>query len=280
MGVSEPAHAFLESTYIQALGRVRKPLMALLAKGGALDTRPGKDVAFGALVKALPEKFSAEEVEFYGRYVRDGVAATDGKPALQALFRRLLEEHADVRDSNGGRRAELLAILKRARELDAELVRRLERIVHLESLLAPAGALFDFVLTRNSQRPQELGRVLRSQWGKIVPNLDADTYQGIRDEIRTSASAEVENAAARCHTGMAAGDYEEAIRAILEWNQQVMIRRHAGPWASLGGNGRIDVRIPAVEYPIPTAKELPMLWRNSYFIDSLKSISQQLANRR
>ena len=60
---------------------------------------------------------------------------------------------------------------------------------------------------------------------------------------------------------------------MLDWNRLVMDERGACPWAQLR-DGRIDVRYRGGERALPTGDGLPLLWRNSYFLDSLKDITR------
>ena len=78
---------------------------------------------------------------------------------------------------------------------------------------------------------------------------------------------------------LARGDYGEAIDAVLSWNNQIMAERKAGPWVRVGENGRMDVRYRGAEQLLPPAESLPTLWRNSYFIDTLKGVVRQLGNK-
>ena len=77
---------------------------------------------------------------------------------------------------------------------------------------------------------------------------------------------------------MASGKYEVALRAVLDWNAKVMVERKAGPWALIAENGNIDVRYRGAEQQLPSGGSLTTLWRNNYFIDSLKSVTRQLRN--
>ena len=78
---------------------------------------------------------------------------------------------------------------------------------------------------------------------------------------------------------MAAGDYEQAIYAVLDWNRRVMALRGSGPWVQRGPDGRLDVRYRGDEQLLPDRDELSSLWRNTYFLDSLRQITWQLEER-
>jgi hypothetical protein len=79
-----------------------------------------------------------------------------------------------------------------------------------------------------------------------------------------------------CDLALDTGAYEDAIMGILEWNKIVMAARKAAPWIQLN-DGKLDVRYRGQEKELPDGKMLPGLWRNSYFIDTLKRIVFYLA---
>ena len=83
-----------------------------------------------------------------------------------------------------------------------------------------------------------------------------------------------------CYFSLANGDYHEAIISILEWNKKVMEERKSSPWVRINERGRIDVRYKGLDSVLPEGDRLPSLWRNNYFIDSLKNILSQLRNVR
>ena len=80
----------------------------------------------------------------------------------------------------------------------------------------------------------------------------------------------------QCYAGLHDGDYKEALLALLDWNQVVMSDRGASPWLRCGEHGRLDVRYRGNDQLLPNKNELNELWGNSYFIDSLKSVTKQL----
>ena len=64
--------------------------------------------------------------------------------------------------------------------------------------------------------------------------------------------------------------------AVLEWNRVVMAFRKAAPWVLVGPDGRLDVRYRGAEQLLPERDELTLLWRNPYFLDSLRQITWKL----
>jgi hypothetical protein len=72
------------------------------------------------------------------------------------------------------------------------------------------------------------------------------------------------------------GDYEAALRLLLEHNAFIMYARNGSqPWARLEG-AKVDVRYRDESGHLIPATELPDYWRNTYFINSLKTITSTL----
>jgi len=298
-GVTPIARHFLERNYIAQLNGAERSLMRILTRGGTLDTRP-KDPVFSALVKILPSAFSPDEAAFYGRYIRDGYPADDSqapdgedgsapagewmesgaesKGVRQARLRHLLEGHTDLKQRTT--RAEVIGLVDAARPIDEGLANALDRIVHLEALLAPAEAVFDFLLTRTGQTPREVAGTLRERWGRAVPNLDPDAFKDLLGEISKTSSPEIAALLRQTHEALRMGEYTAAARSVIAWNVRVQERRKGAPWIVIDPAGRLDVRYRDLEQPLPEADDLPTLWRNSYLIDSLKALTLQLRNVR
>ena len=277
LDVTEETRAFLERNGIDRLGGAEPPLLRLLARDGTLDTRK-KDPVFSALADVLTPAFNKDEVDFYGRRLRDGRAVHGAAPERQGRFRALLEAETDL-DAPVGR-PELLGLVKAAARVDEELAGRLERIAHLEALLAPAEALFQHILARHGQPVDDVATVISSHWGPRVPHLDRPAFAGLIPEILARSGVAITRAIDSCHDALGHGDYAGAIRSLVEWNSAVMETRGAAPWVRLGDRRRLDVRYRGTEPRLPARDELPALWRNSYFIDALKLVTRQLRLRR
>ena len=277
LDVTDDTRAFLKRNYIDQLDGAAQPLRRLLAKGGTLDTR-GKDRVFSALSDMLTPAFNGDEVEFYGRRLRDGCDVLGSAPERQGRFRTLLETQTDLDELVG--RAELLSLVKTAAKADDELAGRLERIAHLEALLAPAEALFQHILARHGQAMEDVAAAISKHWGPRAPNLNRTAFAGLMPEIRAKSNTPIARAMDTCHDALGTGDYAAAIRSLLDWNKAVMETRGAAPWVRLGDRRRLDVRYRGVEPRLPERDELPELWRNSYFIDALKLVTRQLGPAR
>lgn len=273
LGVTDPAREFLEELYLPALKNVMGPLKRILAHGGTLDTRSTGGI-FGALGVILSPRFTPEEEQFYGHYIRDAGEVSDTMDGRQRRFRQLLAEHTSLEEPVG--RTEMLRVASKASRLDEGLCRSLNRILVLESLLAPADALFNFILTQNRQTPKEAEDKVAELWGRERPKIDLKAFKELGPQIQKSSGTEVADLMNRCSDQLVSGQYSEAFETLMEWNRLVMVERKAGPWIKLDDRGRIDVRYMGLERLLPTREELSNLWRHSYFVDSLKTVTQQL----
>lgn len=273
LGVTPACREALDEIYLPRLGRGLAPLLKLVRAGGKLRLGKGEPLYDGVAAMLVPE-LKPREVEFYGSWLRDGTGVQGAPPGRQQTLARLLATTLDLAEPIG--RASVLALAKAARAEDEALAVWLERIAALEAILAPAEALFDHVIARSGQRLEDLGRKIGSHWGKIVPNLDEASFADLTPELAKVAGPDLFPLIEREHAALAGGDYAAAIRHLLDWNALVMRVRGGGPWAVLE-HGKIDVRYLGPEWLLPEREELPALWRNTYFLESLRQITAQLA---
>jgi len=216
---------------------------------------------------------SPNEQAFYGEHLRDGIHVKGRAPQRQAHFRNLLQAHGNLEVRTG--RAEILTIAEAAAHDDPGLYRALHRIADLEAVVAPSTTLFDFMLTCHGQPVAERAKALRDRWGESVPNISPARTRELLDEISKASSADHARLFDDSANALATGDFEAAMRAAMDWNAKVMAGRQGAPWVRLDG-GCLDVRYHGAERLLPAADDLPTLWGNSYFVDSLKQIISQL----
>lgn len=272
VGVTDFARDFADKYYWPTLKSAEPKLFKLLKVGGTLRTHLN-DPVFKSISDILPQTLTQEEVWFYSQTLRDAIYVKDSHAAKrQPLFAELLKNHSDF-DSYTNR-TEIIDLAKAARSQDEALAMRIEKIARLEALLAPAEALFDYLQTRGGQTPADIATKIHDHWGGFVPNL-AESLDDILNEIINILGSDLGGAMLKCDQALSVGAYEDAIVALLEWNKLVMAGRKAAPWIQLT-SGKLDVRYRGQERGLPNGDSLPELWRNPYFIDSLKSIVHQL----
>ena len=273
IGLTPEATAFVERQYLPILQPAMERLSRLVAGGGKLDTRT-PDAIFSVLSRVLSESFSREERDFYGAYLRDGLHVRNAPPGRQRTFRELLVDRVNLEAPT--RRNDIVRLCESARSVEGELANRLDRIVRMEAMLAPAMALFDFMLTCHNRRLGDMAEELTDRWGASVPGVDLERNQDLLPEVGSVWSQVVRGCFDRCQRGFAGGNYRESLRALLKWHEHVMNSRGGASWVRTAADGVLDVRFRGAEQELPVGDELPELWRNAYFIDSLKAITRQL----
>ena len=71
------------------------------------------------------------------------------------------------------------------------------------------------------------------------------------------------------------GDYPDVLKLLLEHNASVMNARGGAPWVT-EERGRIQVRLREEGRGLSRKEDLPTLWYNSYFLNSLKTVGSQV----
>jgi hypothetical protein len=134
------------------------------------------------------------------------------------------------------------------------------------------------LLASEGQTLAEAASVVKRQWGASLRTIDVDATAKLESEL-VDASGESETGRrwvklARC---LASGEYEAALRLLMEQNAFVMkVRAGAGPWLDLNKRLlRVRLRDDDVAN-LPDKGELPTFWRHSYFIDSLRTVAVAL----
>ena len=276
LGIADETSKFIERNYLPSLSDVMIPLRRILIGGGSINVKNNRLI--DVMSKILPQHFTKEEFLFYTDHVSNGSHVKSDAGDRQARFCRLLEDYAELESGVG--REEVVLLKAKVGKRDEDIARYLDRIICLESILAPADVIFSFVLTQNEQTPKEVSSKLVNAWGMSFPNLNTDNFNTLIPEIEKTSSKSIASAMKRCYISLANGDYNEAIMSILEWNKRVMEERKSIPWVLLSDRGRIDVRYKGLDSILPDGDKLLTLWRNGYFIDSLKNILRQLRNVR
>lgn len=267
-----PAREFVEQVYLPTLQPELQTLYSMVANDGTLDAST-PDGVFTLLSKVLKESFCHEERLFYGEYLRDATYVQNSN-CIQKRFRELLENETDLRERTG--RKEVVKLCEAARRVDELLETRLDQISRLEAVLAPAMSLFDFMLTHHGRNLDEVSELLKKSWGESVPNIIEKRNDDLVSKIRVLWSDKIGNCFDRCQKGLSQGSYSNVLPALLEWHKTVMETRGSATWVQIDGTGKLDVRSRGADRELPSGDELADLWRNGYFIDSLKAITRQL----
>ncbi len=154
----------------------------------------------------------------------------------------------------------------------------LERIVLAEQLLAPAVSLFDLLMGSDGQTLGSVAGTIERVWGHKVPTCDGNRIRELETELRDSTGDETSGQRwVQTALALAGGHYVDALKFLIDQNTFVMkTRAGGGAWIELE-QSRIKVRFRD-ENPgaMPDRRDLPELWRHSYFLDALRAIAIQL----
>ena len=281
--VTPSVKKFIEDQYLSTLsgnGCETSDIVTVLARKSP-ELRPlDRDrPLFQAIGRVLKRKLSSREREFYREHLVEG-----GPEDRTQGGQRLLVEALKTTFGVAGWSFEAAAIRHlgkqcRAQEgRGADVADFLERIRVAELLVGPAARLFMLLLARDNQLPRDVSSEVRQHWGPKVASIDPDAIEGIRGEF---ANAQDEHATSNrwvriAHT-LSSGDYEAALLLLMEQNRAVMLSRGgAAPWVEIR-DGKLHVRfLEESGTQLPLRSELPSLWTNSYFLDSLRAVTMQV----
>jgi hypothetical protein len=272
VGLTPHAWEFVEAEYLPRLRTVRSELNSLLKAGGTLRFRKG---LYQALATVLSKQVTESERVFYAQTLRDAeLVGEDALPAgLQAQFAALMREE-ELLETWLGRREVVQLAEAAARKGQESLSLRLQEMIDLEALLAPAEALFKNLLARDGWQMTQVVDHVESCWDEI-PGLDPKRWEGILPRVTQHAGKDIALCMDRTHAAFRSRDYPEAVRALVDWNGFVMKRRGGAPWVRFEGS-KLDVRFRDDEAPLPDSEKLPNLWKNAYFLNSLREVTRQL----
>ncbi len=277
VGLEEVARAFVESEYLPRLRTAGERLNRLLLRPGEKLRLKRNDSVYTAVATALPEKLRKAEREFYSQAIRDAQLG-QGNQAVrdrQAQCSRLMVECDVLGEGIDREIVTRLAEAAGGHNLPG-LALRLKKILVLESLIAPADRVFAHLCARSGHSLEDISKELAERWGTgSMPFLDRETWPFIGDEFRDRMGPEVSEQAKRTLDAFLVDDWRSAADALLSWNELVMRGRRGFPWISVV-NGELDVRYRDDEVTLPTRDKLPDVWRDSYFLDSLRAVSAQL----
>lgn len=251
----------------------------LRQKECSLDLRDGsRDAAvLDAIATVLKEGTAALRSAFTKHLVSGGEG--DATKGIQRAFADLLVDVAGQDDWRLNPQT-LESLMGQAKPDDPgrELARRLGKIRTCELLLAPAVALFEFVLGHDGQSPSYISERVQSAWGQ-APGATIVVSATEHLELALTSGTDAETGARwlRVARALNRGSYEDAVHALLEQNATVMKARSAGaPWAAFE-KGKLRVRFRDEQgSSLPAAEKLPEYWRHAYFIESLRSVALTL----
>jgi hypothetical protein len=281
------AYEFIEREYVPHLSYAGSKdgadVLRFLTRDSAFEPK-GKDKRLGkALAGLLSPKIMHHERDFYTRTLVLG--AEDDCDHTAGRQRQLWEGISEVNNASHFDwdepfgYEELTEITKRAgAKGQAALSGALGAIELTEPALAAAGACFSFMLMRNESTLNSVAAEVRAAWGKRVRHIDAARFEELRPAIQAPLTGDSAARVIQMARMLREGDYEGFVRTAVEQNAEVMRARGGAPWATIEKN-KLKVRLREESGRLPPAEELPTLWVNTYFINSLKSVGRTVTGR-
>lgn len=229
-----------------------------------------------ALAGALRPKLGRDEARFYEQHLLLGGddEATQGcQPRLAELVRRLSGDTAFGM-------SDLLSVVNEAEKRGwADLHSHLDAIHALEPLLIAATESFALLCSRDGQSFAEVVEELTSHWKGGLRFLRVDKLESELPILRLGyADDTLARRLLDAAQAFAGGDLAQALRLLVEQNAWVMRSRHAAePWVRIE-RGRLKVHFADEVGALARKSELPRIWKNTYFINSLQSVARTLGD--
>jgi hypothetical protein len=157
-------------------------------------------------------------------------------------------------------------------KLDHLLAEWLGKIRTLEHVLVPAQQVFDFVLGQRGQPAKAVAGELSRRWHGAFHYLDPSRFLDVTPAVNdATGETETSTRVRAISSCLREGRFEEGLRLVVQHSDNVMQRRSGGAWVAIK-NDRIEVRYSDQTGEPMEAAELPDAWRNTYFLNALKSI--------
>ena len=254
-------------------------IVAILREPRARVDLRGRDADVVATVaRMIRRRLNENEGRFYRFHLAEG-GPSDSTSGAQKILLGILDRHP-LPESESLSPTLVSAWAKEAardEEAGGHLATSLERIRVTESLLAPSGALFGWLLSQQGRTLDALADELRRQWGPRVDRVESHRLIDLKtDFLGATGSEEAASRWLRIADRFAAGEYQDLLGLLLEQNRWVMsVRNGSSPWAEVR-DGRLHVRFRDETGRLPERGELRTLWRYPYFIDSLRIVAATL----
>ncbi|MEZ4222318.1 MAG: hypothetical protein R3B13_15380 [Polyangiaceae bacterium] len=278
------AQEFVARVYLPELtkgaGRECTKITRLLgSRTSRLDVNGADQGLLEAIAGVLKQRVLQAEREFYARHLVDG-GPKDGTSGKQPQLAELLVATLNRQDFQWTPH-ELRSLSKEAQAHTPPwtgLAEQLDRIRVNEAVMAPCAALFIHLLGMDDQKIDQAIERMEHAWGKGVSTVDRDAFAALRSEL-SDGDADSGARWVAVADSLASGKYGDAIELLIAQNAAVMAARGGAPWLELRA-GRLNARFREEQGNLPSRAALPSLWRHSYFLDSLRTITAALAKGR
>jgi hypothetical protein len=276
---------FVERTYLtklsQGCGKDGAEIARILEQDRTTYEVRGKHARIAkTLASVLAPKLTKGEAELYDEaLVRGQTPGFDHTLGRQAALFDLLCE------INEGRRfgwdkpfayVELLEARKRAASAGYEaLAAALERIARLEPFFVALSEVFGYLISVRDGSIAPVAKDIARAWGRHLRHIEAGEIERFGSRFQDVASREAAERLITAARALRDGDYAHVVKLLLEHNASVMNARGGAPWVT-EERGRIQVRLREEGRGLSKKEDLPTLWYNSYFLNSLKTVGAQV----
>lgn len=274
------ARAFVETQYLPRLGhrgnRANPEITRLLLKDGYFEPRGRHQELSQSLASILNQDLKQKERDLYSETLVLGNSSGHNhtKGRQHALW-----EILNTINGNGGfswdesfSYNELSDTLKEAKtRKNEDLVSALDRIHTLEPLLAAIASAFSFLLMRDRGRLSDVATEIQKTWGTGLRHIQVAKLRSLVPHLEKAAGADGAARLAQMAEALHSGDNEGLVKILLEHNAAVMKDRGGAPWVSLD-QSKLNVRLREETGELVPRDVLPYLWRDTYFLNSLKAI--------
>jgi hypothetical protein len=265
--------AFVERQYLALLGKAGLRRLLDILRRDPYELQPeGRDAeVFNAVAKMHLPRLRAEERATYQKHLAWCLPSDPTSGRQRALSEAL----ANVRCDEFGFK-EFRSVQKAVRR-NTELSEALERIAHLENLIAPAALVFGFLQDRDGQPVKTVEQQIHDTWSRPL-RLNLEGLTALKSRIAVALQSEAEaDLWMRLARAFTRADYRQVIELLVGINTAVMQRRGgAASWLAIEKN-RILVRLSDEPDELTSVQEAEDRWRSTYFINSLWSISREVA---
>jgi hypothetical protein len=273
--LTRDAREFIEKEYLPRMDRDGDAILPFLEKDR--DFEPlGKDKKLAKqLAVILSSEVSDLERSVYDRHL----LSANGSAELQRITWETIREINQKKrfaPENLFSMPELRELIKTCQSRGkTELADRLINIRSAETVFAPAAILFNFLQDRDQQDIPTIAKEVGSVWKKRLVTVDPAAFSTALATV-VILSEDIKRRLIILAEAMSSADYSKSIQLLLEQNTDVMRERGGSPWILLKEENILDVHYRENTTGLVNPSEIPDLWMNSYFLNSLKRIGYQI----
>ncbi|MGO9708530.1 MAG: hypothetical protein ACLQBL_06695 [Polyangiaceae bacterium] len=150
----------------------------------------------------------------------------------------------------------------------------LHRIRACEAVIAPSAALFIHLLGMDGKSITDAVNRLRKEWGARVALVPIAEIRELEGEL-SGGDPVAGRRWIQIAEATSTGDYRTLVTSLVEQNRAIMEARGSASWVEVRDD-RFHVRFHEERGDLPQRDDLATMWRHSYFLDALRSVTGQI----